>query len=246
MIGIVLVAKYSQKVAFCVNQCITTVTYVFLILCYTLVTSTSLQLLRGIKYDDSDSVFVYLSPHLKYFTHQHALYATIALLCGLIIVIGLPVLLLIVPFLRKNNLVLKFQPMLNQFQDSYKDKYQWFAAYYFLCRLVIMLIAYFGNSDSSNMVYYLQTACVIMVIIQICFRPYKKHVLNVLDTIILLNMLLVVNLNNFNFTESTTVGLVYTLLFIPLLLLVGLGFAKPLNALKVKWQKFYATPMIGR
>ena len=232
LIGIFIAAKYFKKLAFYVNRCISHVTYLFLLLSYTSITSTSLQLLRGIQYDDNDGVFVYLSPHFKYFTHQHAAYGTVALLCGLLITIGLPLLLLIEPFLRKKS---GSGITLNQFQDGYKDKYQWFAAYYLLCRLVIMLIAFFGNNDYNNMIYYTHTACVIIIMNHIVLRPYKKHLLNVLDTAILLTILLIVNLNNFDFSKSATTGLIYTLLFIPLFLLFGVGFTKLLVSLKMKF-----------
>ena len=193
MIGITLVAKCFKKLAFYVNRCIAYVTFLFILLSYTTITSTSLQLLRGVQYDDNDGAFVYLSPHIKYFTHQHGAYATVALLCGLLITIGLPLSLLVEPCLRKKTIFQIFKPVLDQFQDSYKDSCKWFAANYFLCRLVIMLIAYFGNSDYNNMVYYTQTACVIIVMNHVFFWPYKKHLLNVLDVAILLTMLLVIN-----------------------------------------------------
>ena len=235
LIGIVIMAKCFNKVAFYVNRHVTSVTFLFLMLCYTSVTSTSLLLLRGIQFDDVDGIFVYLSPHFKYYTQQHAIYATVALLCGLTITIGLPLLLLVEPFLRKIPIFNYFRRFLDQFQGSYKDKHQWFAANYLLCRLVIMLIAYFGNSDSSNLVYYTQTACVIIVMNHVCFRPYKEQLLNVLDTAILLTMLLVVNLKNADFSESAITGLIYTVLFIPLLLLFGMGFIKPFLYLKAKY-----------
>ena len=237
LVGITVAAKCFNKVAFYVNRCISRVTFLFLLLSYTSITSTSLQLLRGVQYNDNDGVFVYLSPHFKYFTHRHAAYATIALLCGLTVVIGLPLLLIVEPFLRKRVNFETFKPLLNQFQGSYKNKYQWFAAYYFVCRLTIMLIAYFGNTDHNDVVYYIQTVCVIIVMSLFCFHPYKNHLLNILDAAILLIMLLVVNLNNFNFSKSTTAGLIYILLFIPLLLLLGIGFQKLLVSLKMKFQK---------
>ena len=252
LIGIIITAKCSTKVSFYVKQCIAHVTFLFLVLSYTSVASISLQLLRAVQFNHHDGVFVYLSPHLKYFTQRHAVYAVVALLCGLVLVIGLPLLLFVEPFLRKKAgfkkiiQLTKLRPVLDQFQSGYRDNYQCFAAYYSLCRLVILLIAYFGNSDYSNMVYYMQTACVIFVINQLCFHPYKKHAVNVLDTATLLTMLLVVNLNNFDFSESTMIGLVYTLLFIPLLLLAALGFAQPIKSLRMKWRIFNITPMIRR
>ena len=141
---------------------------------------------------------------------------------------------MIQPFLRKKTRAEKFKYLLNHFQGGYKEKYQWFAPYYLFCQLVIMLIVYFGNTDHHNMTYYMQTACVIITINHVSLQPYKKHILNILDTAILLTMLLVINLNNYNFSRSTIAGLIYTLLFIPLLLLLGMRFRKLLLFLKMK------------
>ena len=112
---------------------------------------------------------------MKYFTGRHAVYGSVALVCGLIIVLGLSVLLVVEPFLKKKNIIIKkVTPLLDRFQDCYTEKYNWFAAYYLICRLVIMLIVYFANSDYSNMIYYLQTACVIIVITHMIIQPYKE------------------------------------------------------------------------
>ena len=240
LIGIVFAARCLKKLSFYINRCITHVTYLFIILSYTSVASTSLQLLRGVQYTDDDDIVVYLSPHFKYFTQRHAVYATVALLCGLVMIVGLPVLLIIEPFLEKVD-IKRINPLLNCFQDGYKHKRQWFSGYYFLGRLVIMLIAYFGNSNHNNMVYYMQTACVIIAINHISLQPYKKQMLNVLDAAILLTMLLTVNLNNFDFSEHTTAILIYILLFIPLILLCGIGFRKLLSILYMIYEKFNDT-----
>ena len=239
LIGIVIIGKCSKNVMFYINRCIARVTFLILILSYSSVTSTSLQLLRGVQYDN-DGVFVYLSPQLKYFTHRHALYATVALLCGLVMIVGLPVLLIIEPFL-KNKLVCieTIKPLLSQFQDAYKDNYQWFAGVYLLHRLVIIVIVYFLNSDHDNLVYYIQTVCVVVGINYACWWPYKKRMLNVLDVAILFIMLLLtVTLNNTKFSKSTTAGFIYILVFIPVLLLFGMGFKKLFN---LKLQKCHGT-----
>ena len=241
LICIAIAAKCSTKILFYVNRCITSIIFLFLVLSYTSVTSTSLQLLRGIQNDDNDGIYAYLSPQFKYFTNRHAAYGTIALLCGLILTIGLPLLLIFKPCtcLTKKKIFKYIEPSLDQFKnsykDSYKDGYQWFAANYLLCRFVIMLIAYYGNSDYSNMVYYIQTACVIFVMNHVLLWPYKETLVNVLDTLILLTMVLVVNLNNVDFSESATAGLIYTLLFTPLVLLLGIGFSKLVVFLKIKY-----------
>lgn len=51
-------------------------------------------------------MYTYSSPDLKYFRDRHLLYGVVAVICELVIGIGLPVVLLIEPFLsRKFNLV---------------------------------------------------------------------------------------------------------------------------------------------
>ena len=56
LVGISIAAKYFRKLAFYVNHCISRVTFLFLLLSYTSITSTSLQLLRGVQFDDNDFI----------------------------------------------------------------------------------------------------------------------------------------------------------------------------------------------
>jgi len=57
----------------------------------------------------------------------------------------------------------------------------------------------------------------------ISLQPYKSSAVNKLDTIVLLIMLLLISLNNFNFSKSATVGLILTLVLLPLLLSLMFG-----------------------
>ena len=124
--------------------------------------------------------------------------------------------------MEKQNCFFRIKQLLDQLQDSYKDQYRWFAAYYLICRLVIMLITYFANDDYNYMIYYLQTACVVIAMTHIWIQPYKNDLLNVMDTVILLVMLLIVNLNTISFSTSTTTGIAIGLLLAPLILCAGM------------------------
>ena len=132
--------------------------------------------------------------------------------------------------LKKCAVFVRSEQIVNQFQDCYKDHCRWFAAYYLICRLVIISITCFANHDYDNMLYYLQTACVVIVLIHILVQPYKSDILNLIDTILLLNMLLIVNLNFFSFSTLSTSGFIISLVITPLLLLIGM---KAKNALKL-------------
>ena len=215
--GIVITTRYSFKIASIVSRCIIRVVCLLVLLSYTSLASTSLQLLRPLYFDEVNGANVYSSPSIKYFTGRHIAYGIIALLCGLFIVIGLPLLLLLQPFLQSRINFVKIKPLLDQFQECYKDQYRWFAAYYFACRQVIIALIYINNFN--NAVYILQTICIIIVSIHIWIQPYKNEKLNTLDGVILLFMVLVVNLNLFAFSRSSTIIVVVILMIFPLLLL---------------------------
>ena len=174
--------------------------------------------MRPLYYHDIDGAYVYLSPSIKYFTNRHVAYSIIALICGLIIVIGFPLLLLLEPFLRSKLNFIKLKPLLDQFQGCYRDQCHSFAAYYLICRLVIIATAFFSA------LYYLQTMSIIIAMIHIWIRPYKNCTLNKLDGIILLTMVLIINLASYTFTQSTTTTLVLIFVIFPLCLSLAMLF----------------------
>ena len=214
---IVLVTKYSPRLTLFVGRCVIRVICLLLLLSYTCLASTSLQLLRPLTFNDVDEVRTYLSPDIKYFTGRHLAYAIVAILCEVIIVIGLPLFLLLEPFLRRRVNLVRIKPLLDQFQGCYKDKYRWFAAYYLICRQVIILIVYVGNGNYYYMLYGLQTACVIIAMIHGVVQPYKNNLLNVLDEVILVILVLIVNLNLFSLSFIPTTSFSVVLVILPLL-----------------------------
>ena len=84
------------------------------------------------------------------------------------------------------------------------------------------------------MIYYLQTACVVITMTQIWLQPYKNFMLNATDTTVLLIMLLIVNLNSFSFSTTTTAGIAISLLIAPLLLLFGMAAMKMQLVYRIK------------
>ena len=197
---IVLITKHSSRFAVFVRKCIIRIICLLLLLSYTSLASTSFQLLRAVHYPGYDGLYVYLSPDMKYFSNRHAFYGVVAVLCSAIVIIGLPLFLLLEPLIlsRWFNFI-KIKPLLDQFQSCDKDKYRWFASYYLICRQVIILIVYFGNMDYYEMLYYLQTACVIIAMFHMWVQPYTDDFLNAFDGISLLALVLVVNTNTFTF-----------------------------------------------
>ena len=219
LLGITVVARISPRLLKHVNRHIISVICILLLLAYTSLASTSLQLLRPLTFKDVDKVRTYSSPNIKYFSGRHLAYGIVALVFEVVIVIGLPLFLLLEPFLSRKANFVKIKPLIDPFQQCYKDEYRWFASYYLICRQVLILIPYIGNRNYYNMLYYLQTACIIIAMIHGYMQPYKSDLLNRLDGLILLIMVLVVNLNTFpSFSLSVSSGILVVLVILPLLL----------------------------
>jgi len=77
------------------------------------------------------------------------------------------------------------KPLLDQFQGCYKDRYRYFAAYYMICRLaiIVIIIAIPFNSDLSQ--FLLIFFCGVMTITVTILKPYDHKILNIFDGLIL-------------------------------------------------------------
>ena len=218
---IALSTQFSQKLSLFLSRGVIHAICLLLLLSYTSIASTSLLLLRPITFTGvNNKVCTYLSPDLEYFQGCHLVYGLVAIACGLCIVIGLPLLLLLEPFLNHKINFTRIKPLLDQFQGYYKDKYRCLAPFYMICRLVILFIVN-TNITSAFTVAYLQLgALVIMTLIHAVARPYISKTLNAFDISILLTMILVAILQPFEvhngFTSNTIIGLAFTLLVLPL------------------------------
>ena len=150
-----------------------------------------------------------------------------AVICELVVGIGLPLLLLLEPLLNRKINFIKIKPLLDQFQGCYKDKYRWFAAYYLICRQVIMLIVFVGNSNYYNMLFCLQIVLVVIALIHMWAQPYKDKVLNFFDVLLLNIMSVIANINIYTLLQSVAPGITITLLVLPLFLccLAGIKLA---------------------
>ena len=127
-----VIARHSRRFALFISRgAIRSICFI-LILAYTSIADTSLQLLRHVKFTNTNDLYTYLSPDTKYFTGHHIIYVIIAILFELIIVVGLPVILLFEPYVNRWINFTRIKPILDQFQGCYRDKCRWFAGVYLL------------------------------------------------------------------------------------------------------------------
>ncbi|XP_065908671.1 uncharacterized protein [Dysidea avara] len=229
LIAFMIIVTHSRKISVVgfIARNIIPVISILLLLSYTLLTSTSLQLLRPLTFTDISEVYTYSSPYIKYFHGRHVFYGMVAVFCELVIGIGLPVILIMEPLLsRKLNLV-AFKAFLDEFRNCYKDRYRWFASYYLICRQMILVIVFVNY---TSMVFSLQILCLLIATIHMWFRPYKNKLINIFDGLILQLMVVVVTIGTSDSLQSTMTAVSIVLVIFPLLVFcAGVTIRKVLN-----------------
>ena len=227
LVMITLLARRSHRLSTFMGKGIIHVICCLLLLSYTSLASTSLLLMRPLIFNDVDEVYTYVSPDVEYFHGRHLVYAIVAMLFIIVIVIGLPLLLALEPFLNSKINFVKMKPLLDQFQGCYKDKYRYFAAYYMICRLLIITIIIANSSNGFIFHYLLIAASVIVDLVHQCFRPYSSLLLNVFDGVILHFLVLVSVLplvESFDsFNSNLLVGITLILIILPALIFVTMS-----------------------
>jgi len=220
LIMISVLARRSRRVASFVSRGVIHFICFLLLLSYTSIATTSLLLMRPLKFVDIEKVYTYLSPDIEYFRGRHLVYIILAIIFTIVIVIGFPLLLLLEPFLNSKINFVKIKPLLDQFQGCYKDRYRCFAGYYMICRLVIILLVIVKISNDIVTQYLLISFCALMQLIHVLVKPYISAINNIFDAIILQLIVIISNLSIFEFTEnyeeSFIVVTAYLLVILPL------------------------------
>ena len=155
---------------------------------YTSMVYTIFYILKPIKIKGEMRVFI--DPHLGYFHKEHLPYAMVALLCEFLLVLPICFLLLFAPCLSKRvNLVkLRLKPILDEFQACYRPRYRWFAGFYFLARQLVFLMYALPGDQVNNTP--LRCANALVLIIHSTCQPYKIKWLNLLDSLLLIDLFL--------------------------------------------------------
>lgn len=225
LIVITVVARHSLRVSSFISPVIIRAICLLLLLSYTSIASTSLSLLRKLKFTDVDAIYTYSSPKIKFFHDRHSLYGGVALLCELIVGIGLPLLLILDPYISHKINLVRIRPLLDQFQGGYKDKYRWCSAFYLVCRQIIFLIVYLTTlSNYEKMNFVLLVVCAAIAMFHAWIQPYAKEGLNSFDEIILVSSVVMVGLNEATLGSEVLGKMITAFVFFPLLCFAGFLF----------------------
>ena len=224
LVIISVLARCSQRLSLFIARGIVHVICFLLLLSYTSIANTSLLLLRSLTFYDVDKVYTYLSPDIEYFHDRHLAYFITAVISVVTIVIGLPLILLLEPFLNRKINFTKIKPLLDQFQGCFKDQYRLFAGYYMICRLLqISVVVY--SPDYILTHYILTVTSVVASLIHVIIRPYNSMILNIYDGCVLQLMVFVVVIPAFDtINSSAIVTITFALVIVPLIIFLIIGF----------------------
>ena len=197
---------------------------ILVFLSFTSLTKTSFGLLNPVRFDKVSTTYVFFEPTVVYFTGIHVFWVLLAGFIELFLITPFILLLFLAPFLMrfKRLRLIRLKPYLDEFQSCYKDEYRWMAFYYFFCRQMYLLMLLNPTANLIPIQYYMQLISIMVAVFHTSLQPYADTWLNILDTILLTDLVLVsvlygeAGLYVFYNYSSLQNAIAYILIFIPI------------------------------
>ncbi len=179
------------------------------------------------------TIVPYFHPDIHYFTHGHIPLVIISI-CVLVVVAVYMLLMILAQCFSFYRL----KPFLDEFQSCYRHKYRWYSIVY-ACSMVFM-----APLAISDYAYVTHAVILAVTLAQCILQPYRKKWLNIVDTVLLIDLTFITLLQDYRNTILTwilvMIPLTYITLGTVLLLLLGTNvtFKKMpcVNAL-INWAK---------
>ena len=178
----------------------------FLIICYNETTRVTFNILsRGVAYSKGSKnkrAVAFLYGESMYFHYPHLFYAIPALLFLIFIVIPPPLILIFDPLLSKleslswfrmvrwTRFRMRFKPILDAFQNCFKDNMQWYAGFFFLYRFMVLMISMVSN-DTVQYYYIIEGLFILFLTIHSILQPFASTKHNVLASVCFCNLVLI-------------------------------------------------------
>ena len=178
----------------------------FLVVCYTQTTRVTFNILsKGLAYGKGSKNWYnvpFLDGESLYFKGHHLRYAIPALVFLIFIVIPLPLILIMDPVISKledrfcrfsqpwTKFRMKLKPLLDAFQNCFKEGMQWYAGLFFLYRF--MILASLMISNNTLQYYYTVEALLIIVLtLHSIIQPFVKPSHNIIASVCFCNLVLI-------------------------------------------------------
>ena len=160
------------------------------VVAYSNFTRITLMLLRPAKVR-SDWV-LYYAGNVGFFSKEHLKYAIPALLVAVFIVLPFPIIVMF-PYLITGYFS-KLKGVFDALQYCFRNELSFFAGFYFVCRLCLLISFVYIDSNALKNVILLVLS-IIFVVLFTAFKPYKDDSMNIFDLVMLTNVSIIAGLN---------------------------------------------------
>lgn len=164
-----------------------------LVVSYSYCTHITLDIMNYTKFNNT--YVVHKAAFAEYFGEEHVWYFVLAFLVLLFVVFLFPAVLLFKKTLdRKFPTLHRSEPIFNSLTLCFRENCQGFAAFYFICRLVLLIVNVFCKDQVGRMVF-LSMFSMIFLAIFVIVQPYETESYNMWDIIQLGNLCIISNLS---------------------------------------------------
>ena len=192
---------------------------ILMLLSFWSLADTSINILTPTVFEFRESPPLYMvsiQPDIRYFSPQHLTVAIPALLVLLVLILPLVIVLLLSPFLQRVINLYRIMPFLDEFQSCYEDRYRWYSSVYFIVWIIIVSI-----QGLPDFLLFTQTIFIILLCAQFLIKPYKSKLLNITDTLLLVDINFLISLvYKLNYSSSSSYVHMFSNLLIHALVIV--------------------------
>ena len=169
---------------------------ILMILSFWSLADTSVHILTPTFIKGIKTPFVSLQPELSYFSSlPHLLVAIPAILVLVVLITPMLFLLLFYPLLSKVVNLHRIKPFLDEFHSCYRDPFRWYSAVYFIAWIIIVIVQRLSQvEDIESRNFKVAIVCIygILLVGQIVIRPYQSKLLNMVDSCLLVDIVILV------------------------------------------------------
>ena len=233
LLSTVLLARYYPRQFLSLQSSPVQAICLLILLSFWSVSDTCIQLLKptttlsGVK-----GWRVALQPSIQYLNDPyHIVTWTISTVLLVFLLVPFISLLFLSPLLRRKFNLTRIQPLLDAFQSCYDDKYRWYSGVYLLSWIILNI----------NMPYYVMEIILVAVsTLHFMIQPYKYRWLNIVDTLLLVDLNLfafLTSVDSPNSIHKGTVPISYILVVLPLTY-ITIGGVWIISVIIIKWCKY--------
>ena len=231
LLSTVLLARYYPRQFLSLQSSPVQAICLLILLSFWSVSDTCIQLLKPTT--TVKGWRVALQPNIQYLKDPyHIVTWIISTVLLIFVLVPFILLLFLSPLLRRKFNLTRIQPLLDAFQSCYNDKFRWYSGVYLLSWIIL--------NFNINMPYYVMEIILIAVgTLHFMIHPYKYQWLNIVDTLLLVDLIMLVSLTSVdspNCIPKKTVAISYILVVLPLTY-ITVGGVWIISVIIIKWCK---------